>query len=190
MLNIVIFGPPGAGKGTQSTKIIETYNLLHLSTGNLLRDEVNAKTPLGLQAQPIIAAGNLVSDEIIIGVIENKLNENINAKGFIFDGFPRTVFQAEALDNLFTKIHSSVTLVIALEVDSSELEKRLLNRALQEGRSDDNEESIKTRLNLYYNKTLPVATYYESKNKLVKIQGEGDVNQIFTEIKKAIDQVL
>lgn len=187
MLNIIIFGAPGAGKGTQSKFIIQTYNLNHLSTGDLLREEVRLETELGLKAKPIMEAGNYVSDEIIIGMIENKFRDNSMANGFIFDGFPRTVAQAEALDSMLLNQNTNITAVILLEVEESELVKRILKRAIDEGRTDDNVDSVLTRLRNYHHKTIPVVDYYRAKGKLLQVNGVGLVEDIFDQIKEFID---
>src|SRR5690606_1647445 len=162
MLNLVLFGPPGAGKGTQSQLLIDKYKLIHLSTGDLLRNEISNGTPLGLEAKKIMDEGQLVPDEVVIGMINNMLDKGKDAKGFIFDGFPRTVAQAEALDNLLESRQMSISGMIALIVDEDELEKRLLSRGKDSGRPDDaNQEVIRKRIQEYKSKTTPVANYYE-----------------------------
>src|ERR1700741_2013818 len=188
MLNIVLFGPPGAGKGTQAKKLIETYNLVHLSTGDLLRSEIAAGTALGKQAKSIMDRGDLVSDEIVIGMIENKLNENPSSKGFIFDGFPRTTAQAKALDELLEKKHTGIRMMIALEVDNVELTRRLLVRGHEAGRADDqNEEIIKNRIAEYNNKTAPLKNYYSNQGKFHSVYGIGTIEQIFELLCATID---
>lgn len=183
MLNIVLFGPPGAGKGTQSQKIIEKFNLVHLSTGDILRSEIQKGTELGLKAKGLIDQGILVPDEVVIGMIDSKLNENPSAKGFIFDGFPRTVPQAIALDELLKRRNISITGMIALVVDAEELTKRLLKRGEVSGRADDQNESlIRTRINEYLSKTAPVADYYGKQNKYQEVYGIGDIEEIFNKI--------
>lgn len=187
MLNIVLFGPPGAGKGTQSVKLIEKYNLVHLSTGDILRAEVGAKTTLGLQAKAIMDAGNLVSDDIVIGMIENKLDQNKNAKGFIFDGFPRTTAQAEALDVLLNKKNSSITKMLALQVPDEELISRLLLRGKESGRADDaSQEVIANRIKTYNDLTAPLIGYYRNQNKFTGINGVGSIDEIFNRLCEAI----
>ena len=162
MLNLVLFGPPGAGKGTQSQKLIEKHGLIHLSTGDLLRSEIAAGTKLGLEAKTLMDAGTLVPDSVVIGMISAKLDANKDAKGFIFDGFPRTVAQAEALDELLQSKKASISGMVALEVNDPELEKRLLLRGLESGRPDDaNPEVIRKRIKEYNEKTAPVAEYYK-----------------------------
>ncbi|GAB3247650.1 adenylate kinase [Larkinella harenae] len=189
MLNIVLFGPPGAGKGTQSEKLIAQYQLVHLSTGDLLRSEIREGTELGLRAKMLMDQGILVPDEVVIGMIENKLKENQSAAGFIFDGFPRTVPQAEALDRLLTQYHTQITVMVALVVDDEELTKRLLIRGQSSGRPDDqNEELIRRRIKEYNDKTMPVASYYESQGKYKAINGIGQIEEIFQSICEKIDK--
>ncbi len=188
MLNLVLFGPPGAGKGTQSENLINKYNLVHLSTGDILRNEIAQGTELGKQAKAVMDSGQLVSDEIVIGMIEHKLDANPNANGFIFDGFPRTAVQAEALDDLLQKKGTGISAMIALEVENEELVKRLLNRGKDSGRADDQNESvIRTRIQEYNNKTLPLKTYYSEQAKFHSINGVGTVEQIF---KNIVDRIV
>lgn len=183
MLNLVLFGPPGAGKGTQSQKLIEKYGLIHLSTGDLLRGEIAQGTTLGLEAKKLMDEGALVPDAVVIGMISNKLDANKEAKGFIFDGFPRTVAQAEALDNLLESKQSAISGMIALQVDDTELEKRLLIRGKDSGRADDaNPEVIRKRIKEYNDKTAPVADFYQAQNKFTSINGIGSVDDIFKSI--------
>jgi adenylate kinase len=183
MLNLVLFGPPGAGKGTQSEKLIDKYGLVHLSTGDILRSEIARGTKLGMEAKQIMDRGNLVSDEIVIGMIESKLDANPNANGFIFDGFPRTQAQAIALDDLLQKKGTAISGMLALEVDNEELIKRLLIRGKESGRADDqNEEIIRNRVNEYNNKTLPLKQYYSEQAKFHSINGIGSIDSIFNEL--------
>lgn len=183
MLNIVLFGPPGAGKGTQSRKLIEKYNLVHLSTGDMLREEINHGTELGLKAKAIMDRGELVSDDIVIGMIESRLDANQKVRGFIFDGFPRTQAQAEALDDLLQKKGTAISAMLALEVDDDELTKRLLLRGQESGRPDDqNEAVIRNRINEYNNKTLPLKNYYSGQAKFHSVYGIGSVDEIFKEL--------
>jgi len=190
MLNLILFGPPGAATGTQSENIIAKYKLIHLSTGDLLRSEIQAGSALGLQAKTLMDQGILVPDEVVIGMIDNKLKEHRNAAGFIFDGFPRTVKQSEALDQLLASYNESISVMIALVVDDNELLARLLNRGKTSGRPDDqNEELISKRIQEYNNKTKPVADYYQEQGKFVAINGIGEIDLIFEEITKAISQV-
>ena len=188
MLNLVLFGPPGAGKGTPSEKLIEKYQLVHLSTGDILRSEITNGTTLGLEAKKLMDQGVLVPDEVVIGMISNKLDSNSAAGGFIFDGFPRTVAQAEALDNLLLSKSSSISGMVALVVEPQELEKRLLLRGKDSGRPDDaNPEVIRKRITEYNSKTAPVANYYKEQNKLTSINGVGTIDQIFNSICSVVD---
>lgn len=180
MLNLVLFGPPGAGKGTQSVKLIEKYQLVHLSTGDILRSEIANATALGLEAKKLMDQGLLVPDEVVIGMISSKLDSNKAAKGFIFDGFPRTTAQAKELDNLLTQKNTSITMMLALEVQDEELTKRLLKRGLDSGRADDqNEEVVRKRIVEYNTKTAPLKEYYAAQGKFVSISGTGSVDTIF-----------
>ena len=183
MLNIVLFGPPGAGKGTQSDLIIKKYQLVHLSTGDILRSEVKEGTALGMEAKKLMDAGDLVPDEIVIGMISSKLDSNHNAKGFIFDGFPRTAAQADALDKLLAEKNTSIAMMLALEVDNDELTKRLLLRGKESGRPDDaNESIIKNRIQEYNNKTAPLKDYYSKQGKFHSIKGVGTIEEIFASL--------
>ena len=187
MLNIVLFGPPGAGKGTQSQKLIEKYGLIHLSTGDLLRNEITQQTQLGLEAKQLMDRGDLVGDSIVIGMIEAKLDANPNANGFIFDGFPRTQAQAIALDDLLQKKGTAISAMLALEVDNEELIKRLLIRGKESGRPDDqNEAIIRNRVNEYNTKTLPLKKYYSEQTKYHSINGIGSVEEIFNSLVERI----
>lgn len=189
MFNLILFGPPGSGKGTQSEKLIEKYGWIHLSTGDLLRKEIANQTQLGLEAKSLMDKGQLVPDEVVVGMIGSALDANPNAKGFLFDGFPRTTAQAEALDALLASKNSEITLVLALEVGQEELVKRLLNRGLTSSRSDDRDESvIRKRLVEYENKTAIVADYYAKFNKVAKVKGEGSIDQIFGSLSNEIEK--
>jgi adenylate kinase len=190
MLNIVLFGPPGAGKGTQSQNLIEKFGLIHLSTGDILRGEITNGTPLGLEAKKLMDQGVLVPDEVVIGMISNKLDQNLDAKGFIFDGFPRTVAQAEALDQLLESKNEAISGMIALEVSEVELEKRLLMRGKDSGRPDDqNPQIIKKRVQEYTSKTAPVANFYKAQNKFYAVIGIGSISEIFENIVKVVTQL-
>lgn len=188
MLNIVIFGAPGAGKGTQSDLLVEHFHLNHISTGELLRKEMADKTPLGLRIKETMDAGHLVSDDIVVEMIDNAIAAD--TQGILFDGFPRNVAQAETLDRLMAKHGREVTCMVCLDVPREELIRRMLQRALTSGRSDDNEATIKQRLVEYDNKTLPVAAYYEQQNKLVRVDGTGDIEAISANIVRAIESRL
>ncbi len=191
MLNIVLFGPPGAGKGTQAEKLINRYNLKHISTGDLLRSEISKGSELGLKAKDFIDKGMLVPDEIVIRMIENFLNQNSNSNGFIFDGFPRTIKQAEALDKLLSDKGDKIDIVISLEVKKEELIKRLLNRGKISGRSDDqNIETIENRINVYNKETSPLIDFYKKQGKYRGIYGIGTIDEIFNNITKVIDEYL
>lgn len=188
MFNLILFGPPGSGKGTQSERLIEKYGLIHLSTGNLLREEIQNQTPLGIAAKRFMDQGQLVPDEVVIGMIRSALESNPQSKGFLFDGFPRTVAQAEALDNLLREKNTEIAVVLALTVSEQELIERLLNRGKTSGRSDDTNESIiQARIAEYENKTAAVARYYEGFNKVIRVQGEGSIDDIFKLLCKEID---
>ena len=188
MINIVLFGPPGAGKGTQSEKIINTFGLKHISTGDLFRRHLGEGTELGKKAQSFMDNGKLVPDEVVIGMVEDFLNENTGAKGFIFDGFPRTVAQAEALDELLSNHDTEISCMVMLDVPQDELKRRLLERGKTSGRADDqNEEKINVRIQEYLNKTLPVAAFYQKQGKASKINGVGTIEGIFEEISAAIN---
>ena len=190
MVNIVLFGPPGSGKGTQAAKLVEKYDLLHISTGDLFRYEMGNDTPLGLKAKEYMSKGQLVPDEVTIGMLKNKVNANPNVKGFIFDGFPRTVPQAEALDKFLTEKKEEITLLVALDVDDEELVKRLLNRGKTSGRADDNDESIiRNRIEVYKSETSPVFDYYAEKGKSQKVKGTGIIPTIARRLYSAIDKV-
>ncbi len=187
MFNLVLFGPPGSGKGTQSSKILEKYSLVHISTGDILRIEQAKESPLGIEAKKFMDQGMLVPDEVVIGMISSKLDENPNVAGFIFDGFPRTVAQAQALDNLLDFKNNPINVVLSLLVTEEELKTRLISRGESSGRPDDNEEVIMKRIKEYHAKTSPVADYYKSKNKLVEVKGEGTVDTIFDSLCDEID---
>ena len=189
MFNLILFGPPGSGKGTQSEKLIVKYGLKHLSTGDLLRSEISRRTALGMEAKSFMDKGQLVPDEVVIGMISSALEENLDASGFLFDGFPRTSAQAKALDNLLELKASSIAVMLALDVSEEELVSRLVKRGETSGRSDDtNDQVIRARITEYHNKTAAVADYYQGFDKVVMIKGEGSVEEIFTSLCKEIDE--
>lgn len=191
MFNLILFGPPGSGKGTQSEKLIAKYGLKHLSTGDILRSEIARQTQLGLEAKTLMDKGQLVPDEVVIGMISAALEANKEAKGFLFDGFPRTEAQAAALDKLLAQHNASINVLLALQVSEEELVKRLLNRGLTSGRSDDTKETVvRARITEYHNKTTAVANYYKQFDKVVDIKGEGSVDDIFNALSKEIDSRL
>lgn len=188
MFNLILFGPPGSGKGTQSEKIISMYSLHHLSTGDLLRSEIAAKTPLGLEAKKYMDHGQLVPDDVVIGMISSALDSHPGVNGFLFDGFPRTYAQAEALDKLMDLRGEEISVMLALEVSEEELVKRLLKRGETSGRSDDNNEQvIRARIVEYHNKTAAVADYYKQFDKVVMVKGEGSIETIFQSLCSEID---
>jgi len=188
MLNIVLFGPPGAGKGTQAAKLLEKYQLVHLSTGDILRSELASQSALGLEAKKYMEKGELVPDSVVIGMIESKIDNNADAKGFIFDGFPRTTAQAEALDKMLDKKAIPITMMLALEVEKEELIKRLLNRGKDSGRADDQDPSIiENRIKVYNSETAPVQDFYDAQNKYKGILGMGSIDDIFDRLCDAID---
>ncbi len=191
MFNLILFGPPGSGKGTQSEKLIERYGLKHLSTGDLLRSEISRYTPLGQEAKNFMDKGELVPDEVVIGMISSALDENPKVKGFLFDGFPRTTNQAEALDKLLALKRSPIEVMLALDVSEEELVKRLVKRGETSGRSDDNNEQvIRARLIEYKKYTASVADHYNKSEKVVLVKGEGSVHEIFQALCQEIDNRL
>lgn len=190
MLNIVIFGAPGSGKGTQSDLIIKDYGLEHISTGDVLRQEIKEETELGKIAKACIDKGNLVPDTLIVDILGKVLDSyGSEINGVIFDGFPRTIAQAEALNKMLAERGTSVSVVVGLEVQDEELIKRIIARGKTSGRSDDNEETARKRLATYYNQTLPLKDFYINEGKYAAIEGEGSIEEIFSNIKKAIDVV-
>lgn len=190
MLNIALFGPPGAGKGTQSQMLIEKYDLAYISTGDLLRTEISEGTELGLQVKAIIDSGSLVSDEIMVELIEKKIMSSLDRGGILFDGFPRTLVQAYILDGLLLKLNTQLSCMLSLEVPREELIKRLLERGKSSGRSDDTEEVIQFRLMEYENKTSPVKGYYEERNLYFSIDGVGPIPEITERLDKVIEATL
>lgn len=191
MITLILFGPPGSGKGTQATKLAEKYNLLHISTGDLFRYEMKNNTPLGLEAKNYITKGELVPDSVTIGMLKNKIESKADVKGYILDGFPRTKPQAAALDELLSSKGNSVTALIAMRVDDEELVKRLLNRAKTSGRADDADEKIiRNRISVYNEYTAVVAEYYDKKDKTSKINGVGTMDEVFVRLCDIVDTKL
>ena len=191
MLNLVLFGPPGAGKGTQASRLVEKYHLVHLSTGDIFRSNIKEGTDLGQLAKSYIDKGALVPDEVTIGMLEAEVNSNSNAKGFIFDGFPRTSAQAEALDAFLSSKGTEVSSMLALEVDENELITRLLERGKSSGRADDQDAGIiKNRIQVYENETAVLKTYYANQNKFFGIEGIGSIESITLGLCKAIDTLV
>jgi adenylate kinase len=190
MLNIVLFGPPGAGKGTQSEKLIHQYHLVHLSTGDIFRANIKGGTELGNKAKQFMDQGQLVPDEITIGMLESEADKHPDAKGYIFDGFPRTPKQAEALDNFLTSKGTAISGMIALEVDEEELRTRLMIRGKDSGRPDDQDPAIiQKRIDVYKNETEPVRDFYMAQNKYTGINGIGTIEEIFDRLCAAIDAI-
>jgi len=188
MLNFVLFGPPGAGKGTQSEKLIALYQLQHISTGDIFRAHIKNQTPLGQKVSSLIAEGQLVPDEITIAMLEEEVDRNPDAKGFIFDGFPRTVAQAAALDEFLASKGTAIAAVIALDVDQDELTKRIAERQKLTNRVDDQADKLQKRIEEYFSKTIHVLPYYEAQHKLSKVNGIGNIDDIFAELCKVVDQ--
>ena len=190
MFNIVIFGPPGSGKGTQSVRIKEKYGLVHLSTGDILRDAMVKKTPLGVKAQEYMSKGELVPDEDVIGMLMGVLDENMDSNGFIFDGFPRTEKQALFLKENLEKRNTMIHALLTLEVDREELIKRLIDRGKQSGRSDDKLSVIENRINVYHDQTAPVIGFYKKLDKYYPVAGMGTIDEIFDRLCKVIEEVI
>ena len=188
MLNIVIFGPPGAGKGTQSEKIIEKYNVVHISTGDLFRWHTKNDTPLGLKVKEIMNSGELVSDDITIAMLREEVEKNPQASGFLFDGFPRTVPQAEALDDLMKSLGTEIHAVVELDVTEAEVRSRIAKRKELEGRVDDADDKLEKRIQEYFNKTVHVLPFYKEQNRLSTVNGIGDIDGIFNSIAEVLDQ--
>ena len=190
MLNLILFGPPGSGKGTQAAKLEQAYGLFHISTGDLFRSEIEAGTELGIQAHEYMSRGELVPDEVTIGMLRNKMLSHSEAKGFIFDGFPRTVPQADALEQLMADMHQQIDALIMLEVPEEEIVNRILLRGMDSNRSDDNnEEVIRTRFRVYQSKTAPIYNYYDVKGKAYTISGLGSIDDIFSCLCETIDSL-
>ena len=190
MLNIVIFGAPGSGKGTQSEKLSQKYGLEHVSTGEMLRAEIEAGTEFGRLADSYISKGNLIPDEVMIGKLNELMEKRNGVKGFIFDGFPRTIAQGEALNTMMDNHDEKVTIVISLEVEEEELISRILKRGEISGRSDDNRETVELRLKVYHEQTEPLKNFYIKQGKLENVQGQGGVDEVFENITTIIDKLL
>jgi len=191
MINLILFGPPGSGKGTQATMLADKFNLVHISTGDLFRSEIGNKTEMGLKAKAFMDKGNLVPDEVTIGMLENKVNANKDAAGFIFDGFPRTIPQCEALDTFLRSKGQEVSALISLNVDDEELVKRLLNRGKDSGRPDDKDETvIRKRIAVYDEETTPVFTFYKAQGIANTIPGEGAIEEIFASLTVLMDSLV
>lgn len=190
MINLILFGPPGSGKGTQASKLVETYELLHISTGDLFRYEMGNNTPLGQEAKSYINKGELVPDSVTIGMLRNKVEANPEVRGFIFDGYPRNILQSEALDEILTARAGEVSQLIMLEVPDDEIVERLLNRGKTSGRADDVDEAIiRNRIDVYKSETTPVFDYYAQKGKSIKINGVGSIEEIFERLCEKIDNL-
>ncbi len=188
MLNLIIFGPPGAGKGTQAKKIAEQFNLFHLSTGALLREEVSRQTLIGKRVQDIMAKGELVDDKIVDKLVKDKIEENGHDAGFIFDGYPRTINQAHTLDVLLAA--KALPLILSLEVDSEELAKRLLLRGQEINRADDNGATIRNRLSIYAERTKPLLDFYHDQKRLISVHGQGEVDEVYRRLEEQIKLII
>ena len=188
MYNIIIFGPPGSGKGTQSIKLAEKYNLTHLSTGDILRAEIKAGTELGLRVQSVIESGELVSDELLLDLLRSAMQKYSSTEGFLFDGYPRTTQQAHDLEQLLGEMNAAVDIVLALDVHDGELMDRLLKRAQIEGRKDDTKEVISNRLNVYHSQTRPLMDHYDAQGKMKSVQGVGSIDEIFDRLCDKIEK--
>ena len=185
-MRLVLLGPPGSGKGTQATSLKEQLQVPHISTGDLLRAEVAAGTELGKQAKAVMDAGNLVSDDILLGMLESRLSQADTAKGFILDGYPRNVAQANALGELLAKLNQPLDAIVQLDVPTELLVERIAGRAKAEGRADDSPESVRTRLKIYNDQTAPVIDYYRQHGQLTVVDGVGELDEVFTRIVEAI----
>ena len=188
MYNIIIFGPPGSGKGTQSTKLAEKYKLTHISTGDIFRAEIKAKSELGLRVQSIIEKGELVPDELLVDLLRSAMQKHPATDGFLFDGFPRTTQQAHDLEDLLGEMNGNVDVVLALDVHDDELMGRLLKRAQIEGRKDDTQEVISNRLNVYHSQTKPLMDHYDVQGKMKRVHGLGTIDEIFDRLCEKIDK--
>lgn len=189
MFNFILFGPPGSGKGTQSVKIAEKFNLAHISTGDIFRKNIREKTPLGVKVQSIIEKGELVSDELLVEILEDAMDQFTGIDGFVFDGYPRTLGQADDLKSILTKRGESVSLVLALEVNDDEIISRLLKRAEIEGRKDDTREVIENRIRVYNEQTQPLIDFYKKEGVFTSVNGIGSIESIFDAVCQEIDKV-
>ncbi|MDR4988834.1 MAG: adenylate kinase [Bacteroidales bacterium] len=187
MLNLVIFGPPGSGKGTQSARIVEQYKLTHVSTGDMFRHEMEEQTPLGMEVRKFIDRGLLVPDDIVLKMLYQHFCDHADVPGFIFDGFPRTIVQAKALDDLLEERHMPIGVVVSVEVKEEELYKRISGRGEDSGRSDDSEKIVRKRLAVYKDQTMPLLDYYDKQGKIAAINGMAPVDEVFAKIRKAVD---
>jgi adenylate kinase len=190
MFNFILFGPPGSGKGTQSVRIADKFNLVHISTGDIFRREIKNQTALGMKVQSIIEKGELVPDELLVDILRSAMLQAGMPAGFVFDGFPRTIRQAEDLDKLLRETDNEVNLVLALDVDTEEIVKRLLKRAKEEGRKDDTEEVIRNRMKVYHAQTHPLMNYYHKQGKFSSMKGVGSIDDIFKSISEVIEKAL
>ena len=190
MLNIIIFGPPGCGKGTQSVRIAKRYNLLHISTGDIIRNEIKSGSKFGIQLKTIVEKGELVPYELIIKILESALVKNKNTEGYIFDGYPRTIKQAIDLDKIFKKENETISMVLGLKVGDDKILNRLLKRAKVEGRKDDTEDVIKNRLKIYRDETCPLIHWYEERGKFIELMGDCSIDEIFEQTCQLIDSKL
>lgn len=191
MIHLILFGPPGSGKGTQAAHLVDHYGLTHISTGDLFRHEIGQGTPLGLQAKAYMAEGRLVPDEVTIGMLRNKVESTGETRGFIFDGFPRTVAQAEALDSLLAERGEAISGLVTLEVDEEEIVSRILLRGQTSGRADDNDEAIiRNRIAVYHAETSPVADHYAASGRVRRVAGMGSIQDIFQRLTEAIDGLI
>ncbi len=191
MINLILFGPPGSGKGTQAAKLVQQYDLLHISTGDLFRYEMGNNTPLGQRAKSYMEKGELVPDEVTIGMLRNKVEANPDVEGYIFDGFPRTIPQAGALDNLMKELFTEISGLIMLDVDDDEIVNRILERGKSSGRPDDNDETIvRKRIEIYRSETTPVFDFYAAQGKAHKVNGIGSIEAIFDRLCKVIEETM
>lgn len=191
MLNIVLFGPPGSGKGTQSKKLSNKFDLVHISTGEILRKEIKKQSPIGIEAQKLIDDGNYVTDDMALEIVKGELTLNASAKGFVFDGFPRTIYQAKKFPKILSNDENEIDLMISIEVDDHEIINRLTRRAKESGRPDDRQkEVIQKRIEIYNQKTAKLADYYKSLGKFESINGNGEIDVIFDQICSAIEKYI